>query len=101
MTEVKCEKLRDMYTVRAKGHATGSPEVCAAVSGLLYALAGYVENNRHALMYERWSMDSGDVDVTFRGGERAEAVYQMTLIGLLQIEKSYPEYIHVEREEIP
>ena len=99
MTLVKCEKLKDMYTVRAKGHATGSQEVCAAVSGILYALAGYVENNRHGLIYQRWSMDSGDVDVTFRGGERAEAVYQMTLIGLLQIEKRYPEYIRVERQE--
>ena len=92
MTRVYCEKEGDRYTVTAQGHATGSPEVCAAVSGILYALAGYVENN---INFARWRMESGDVDIAFLGDGRAEAVYNMAVIGLLQIEKSHPEYISV------
>lgn len=100
MTRVYCEKNGNWYTVTAKGHATGSQEVCAAVSSLLYALAGYVKNEKKSLSSAEWSIDSGDVFVLFRGGEKARAVFDMTVIGLLQIEKSHPEYIRVERMEI-
>ena len=74
MTKVYAEKDKDRYQISARGHATGSPEVCAAVSG--------------------------DVAIDFRGGERAEAVFDMAVIGLLQIEQSCPEYIHVETMEV-
>lgn len=100
MTTVYCEKNVDLYSVIAKGHATGSPEVCAAVSGLLYALAGYVKNKKKSLYASEWSIDSGDVFILFRGGENAKAVYDMTVIGLLQIAKSHPDYINVELQEI-
>lgn len=99
MTFVYCEKDGDRYTVAAKGHATGSPEVCAAVSGLLYALAGYAQNEKGVgRLHGR--IEPGDFSLTFDGDERAEAVYSMTLIGLFQIEKSHPEYIKVEQQEI-
>lgn len=98
MTKVYCDKYAGRYKVRARGHAEGSPEVCAAVSGLLYALAGYLENQKGITTIGR-RLDSGDVSLTFDGGIRAEAVYNMTLIGLMQIEKSHPEYIKVEYQE--
>lgn len=100
MTQVYCEKYGIRYKVRAKGHAEGSPEVCAAVSGLLYALAGYLENGDGMMNIITRRMESGNVSLDFEGGIRAEAVYNMALIGLLQIEKSHPEYIKVERQEI-
>lgn len=101
MTKVYCEKDGNRYTVTARGHATGSPEVCAAISGILYALLGYVKNaqDESTIAYSD-RLSSGDVAIDFRGGENAEAVFNMTVIGLLQIEKSYPEYIEVERQEI-
>lgn len=94
MTRVYCEKDGNWYTVQARGHADGSPEVCAAVSGLLYALAGYAENDREIRILGR-KLESGDFSIVFMGRNRAKAVYNMTLIGLLQIEKSHPEYISV------
>lgn len=94
-----CWNKGNWYTVQARGHADGSPEVCAAVSGLLYALAGYAENDRKIRMLGR-KLESGDFSITFLGRNQAKAVYNMTLIGLLQIEKSHPEYIKVEHEEI-
>lgn len=103
MTIVYCEKKGDQYTITANGHSTGSPEVCAAVSGLLYALAGYVENEKDekdGVQSVIGRMANGNFFIVFHGKERAEAVYNMTLIGLLQIEKSHPEYIKVERREI-
>lgn len=100
MTMVYCEKDGNRYIVTARGHAEGSPEVCAAISGILYALLGYVKNaqDESTIAYSD-RISSGDVAIDFRGGKNAEAVYDMTLIGLLQIEKSYPEHIHVERKE--
>lgn len=101
MTRVYCEKGGRRYTVTALGHADGSPEVCAAISGILYALLGYVKNAQdESMIVYSDRISSGDVAIDFRGGENAEAVYDMTLIGLLQIEKSHPEYIKVERQEI-
>lgn len=99
MTYVYCEKDGNRYTVTAKGHATGSPEVCAGVSGILYALAGYLENG-DGIGTLHGRIEPGDFSVTFDGDGRADAVYNMALIGLLQIEKSHPEYIKVERQEI-
>lgn len=99
MTFVYCEKNGNQYTITAKGHATGRPEVCAAVSGLLYALAGYLENGE-GIGRLHGRIEPGDFSVTFDGDGLAMAVYNMTLIGLLQIEKSHPEYIQVEQEEI-
>ena len=41
MTTVYAERDGTRYTLFANGHATGHPEVCAAISGILYALGGY------------------------------------------------------------
>lgn len=101
MTRVYAEKDGDRYQIFARGHATGSPEVCAAISGILYALLGYVKNAQDGstLAYSD-RISSGNVAIDFRGGESAEAVFDMAVIGLCQIEKSCPEYIHVETAEI-
>ncbi len=101
MTRVYCESHGNRYTVCARGHAEGSPQVCAAISGIMYALLGYVKNaqDESTIAYSD-RLSDGDVEIDFRGGENAEAVYDMAVIGLLQIEKSHPEYIRVERQEI-
>lgn len=100
MTRVYCEKDGNRYTVTAQGHAEGSPEVCAAVSGLLYALAGYLQNEK-GIGELHGRVLPGDFSMVFDGDNRAEAVYNMTLIGLLQIEKSHPEYISVYQGATP
>lgn len=44
MTRIYAEMDGPRCTISAQGHATGSVEACAAISGILYALAGYVTN---------------------------------------------------------
>lgn len=41
MTSVKLHETLTLYVIEAKGHATGSKEVCAAVSMLMTALANW------------------------------------------------------------
>ena len=54
MTHVHLEQKGDRYRVRCIGHATGSPETCAAVSCLIYTLAGWVrvEESVQSAAYE-------------------------------------------------
>lgn len=84
---------RGIYSVKASGHATGSTEVCAAVSVLMTTLAGYVKNFASPIDIRLASADSA---VIFTGGEDAKAAYNMAKIGFLQLENSYGSYIRVK-----
>lgn len=101
MTRVYADMIPGAYLLRAEGHATGSTEVCAAVSGLLYALAGYLENaaEEGSVTCLRRRMESADVFLHYTGDQRAEAVFAMAVIGLKQLEKQYPELVQVEVAE--
>lgn len=81
-----------------KGHATGSERVCAAVSGIVYALAGYLANDP-AVEMEELRLDDGDVLMSWTGGEKDLAALQMACIGLMQIEKAEPNYIETNISE--
>lgn len=97
MTSVNVSSLNGRYIIQAEGHATGSPEVCAAISGIIYALAGAL-NNSETIRSEEVSVESGKIRIEFYGGDDAEAMYLMTTIGLMQIAEAYPQYIEVEGE---
>lgn len=78
------------------GHAEGSPEVCAAASAIVYALAGWVENNREHLDERKQAfidLKSGDACLLFTGDVCADAAFQVAEIGLAQLANSYPDYI--------
>lgn len=100
MTRVYAERDGNRHIIYARGHATGSPEICAAISGILYALAGYVRNasDESTLAYSE-RLDSGDVALDFRGGDGARGAFEMAVIGLKQIEAKYPAFISVEFSE--
>lgn len=100
MTKVYARKHDGSYLLTAKGHATGSSEVCAAVSGLLYALAGYLQNRPDAVQDVHIKLESADAEIRFRGGEAAEAVFLTTVIGLAQLEAAKPEFVSVDFKEI-
>ena len=74
----------------------------AAVSGILYALAGYVTNamrERYVEVYS-WRMESGDVQLDFIGDDGTAAAFEMAVIGLAQVAQAHPEQVQVEcREE--
>lgn len=98
MTEVYFEADADRYILSARGHATGSVAVCAAISGLVYALAGYLACREDAREY-RQVLEEAHAYLEYGGGEAVEAAFQMALVGLLQIEKQYPELVKVEIAE--
>lgn len=97
MTKVSIKRGGGRCLLSAKGHATGSPEVCAAISSIIYAFAGYMTNamrDRYVEFYT-WKMDSGDVLLDFNGDAGTDAAFEMVVIGLRQIEQSFPEFICV------
>ena len=98
MTQVYAERSGNRCILSAKGHATGSVEVCAAVSGILYALAGYLTNairERYIEFYEN-RMEEADVLLDFKGDEQTAAAFEMAAIGLAQIGQQYPEFLQVK-----
>lgn len=80
------------------GHATGYPEVCAAVSCLAYTLAGFLTNAEAAgdADVEALVLEPGCVRIHARGGARAEAAWEMTTIGLRQLAQRYPQGVQVD-----
>ena len=90
MTRIKCRIGRDGYSVVSVGHA-GSTQSYTAISAILGALAGWVDNNAG-----RFTLDKGEALIVFPKGEGAEAVMDMTVIGLLQIQKTAPDDVAVE-----
>ena len=88
MTEITLHH-GDSCSVRCKGHATGYPDVCAAVSCLLYTAAGWLHNTQEAeLVLER--LDSGDAYLRW---------HELLKIGFLQLEMARPEAISVKIEK--
>ena len=83
------------------GHATGSPEMCAAISGIVYALAGYLANAERDGFAEvyRMELESGKVRIHCHGDDRVTAACEMAIIGLRQLEQAHPELVHVELPE--
>ena len=63
MTKICLERDGNLYTLSAQGHATGSVEVCAAVSALIQTLRCYLLG-REAMIYDR--MTDGAEFLTFR-----------------------------------
>lgn len=87
----------DYLRLTIKGHAgyscKGGDIVCASVSGIFYALAGYLTN----ICKERTkinAIESGYADI--RCHKDCEEAMKLACIGLIQIELSYPGYIIVD-----
>lgn len=94
MTQVYLEQDGQRYTVSCQGHATGSVEACAAVSCLVYTLAGWLRNTSVLVMKEK--LEDGDALIQFCGGAAAETAFDMICVGFLQLEAQYGDYISVD-----
>lgn len=77
------------------GHATGSPVVCAAVSAIAYALAGYLANRDPCAVVE---LTDGRAHLSAVGADEA---FLVAYIGLKQIEMSNPDFVAVKQAEKP
>lgn len=91
MTRIKARYGRDGYSIVSVGHA-GTAESCTAVSAILGALAGWVKNNDGGVL----SLGKGEAMIAFPKGNGAETAMDVTVIGLLQVEKSAPDNVKVE-----
>lgn len=94
MTDVYLEQDGNRYTVFARGHATGSPEMCAAVSTLLYSLAGWLHNAPADILTEK--LEPGDACLSYQGDGDDETVFGFITIAFLQLQKSDPAHIKVD-----
>ena len=94
MTWVYLKRNGRHYTVSCNGHATGSVEVCAAVSCLIYTLAGWLKNS--SIKVQEESIKDGEVLIRFHGGQAARAVFDLLSVGFLQLEQQYGDYISAD-----
>lgn len=94
MTKITHKSYCGCYSIHAEGHASGSKEVCAAISGILYALKGYLLNAEADI--KQADLSEANAHIVFYGGLEAKSVYQMTVIGLAQIANSFPEYASIQ-----
>lgn len=92
MTRVTVHRDTEGQEIKLEGHATGSPEVCAAVSGLFYALAGYLENSGAE---HRREDRPGYAVAWAERTEATDAAFDMAVIGLRQIEQHKPAFLKV------
>ncbi len=89
------ESGEDTLRLTVSGHAGygdgGADIVCAAVSGIFYALAGYLANSEFKANIRAARSGFADIECS-RGGEEA---MKQACIGLLQIQLSYPGTVNV------
>lgn len=89
------------YRIEARDHATGSPEVCNAVSGIMYGAAGYMSNrddieDRMYQLHEHGEHPEMIVQCrTIGKDEGIDAIWLFLVVSILQIEQSYPRFITV------
>lgn len=84
------------YCLQLSGHATGSTQVCAAISGIVYALAGWVQNYRvHQNRPPEILLESGETVIRAWGNVCVGTAFELAEVGLLQIAKAYPEYLRM------
>lgn len=101
MTNITIQESGGRFRLTGVGHATGRPEVCAAVSAIVYALGGYLINLEQAgaVMLGTFLLESGAAELEAQGvgpGDAARHPFGMAAVGLLQIAAKYPELVAVD-----
>jgi len=91
MIKIDFSRKANRISLEMKGHAGynaggGADIVCAAVSGIFYALLGFLANEESGLSVG--SIASGDVEIECAEGY--ESAMKQAYIGFLQIAMSYP-----------
>ena len=100
MIRVRYAREGNLHSLTMDGHADyaghGEDIVCSGASAIVCALLGWLENNSEDLSYCDYEAGSGSLRISCEGGERTEAVFDMTIIGLLQIEDSYKDHMEIK-----
>lgn len=96
MTRVRAEIGGGVCCLDLEGHATGSPAVCAAISGMICALAGYLSNRVEVEM----ELGEGSAHIHAKIGEKESGACEMVAYGLLQMANQYPEQVEIKNFQI-
>lgn len=96
MTTVTLRLTPAACRLTAAGHATGNPAVCAALSGLVYALAGYLKDLERsgAVALSELRLEPGDAAVEASGGA-ARHPFGMAAAGITQLAARYPGLVRI------
>lgn len=92
MTHVQIKHVGEKSTIICEGHATGSREMCAAVSCLVYSTIGWL-NNSDCIHAEQ--IKPGYAEISF-AGKGTDVLCQFLTVGFLQLEQYDSEHISVE-----
>ena len=104
MTKIEITKADPRYSILFDGHATGSAEVCAGVSALMYSLEGYLRNHEQDLFLHSAKIDDpGWGYISFELEDPSNFIrgaFDLVMVGLMQIAASYPDFCEVKLNEI-
>lgn len=78
------------------GHATGEPAVCAAASALVFALAGWLQDQGAADLAFR--LAPGDAWIQSGRSPLADGAFEMVATALGRLERSYPNHLALRTE---
>lgn len=99
MTEAYYFRDDESHELYIYGHAgydsVGRDIVCSAVSSLGWALIGFLENSANDTSDYAHITDSGKLAISAYSSPEVDAAFRMTLIGLMQIAKKYPDNVRV------
>lgn len=99
MTNITIQESGGKYRLTAVGHAAGSREVCAAVSGLVYALGGRLLELEEAgrVRVTALRLESGEAEIEAEG-EGARDAFAVASAGFSQLAGRFREYIRKNDE---
>lgn len=100
MTRVWYDEKGDTLRLFISGHAgfnsNGGDIVCAAASALGFALLGFLEQRDNGGEIDcDWLVESGRLDITATRNAETDIAFEMTMIGLCQLERKYPDNVRV------
>lgn len=100
MIRVRYQRDGDSHSLTMDGHADyaghGEDIVCAGASAIVCSLLGWLENNSEDLGCCSSDVHSGSLKLYCEGGEKTATAFEVTIIGLLQLEDSYEDHIQIE-----
>lgn len=100
MVRISFREMGDRFHLSMKGHADaenpGEPNlICASASTLAYTILGALTNlSKDAL--QRFRIHSGDYEIDGLYNEMTKPVIETTLIGFLQLAKTYPDNVSIQ-----
>lgn len=103
MIRVRYTRAGAEHALEVTGHAgfcPGNDVVCAGCSAVVLALLGYLRNApEHVTALDEQIAEPGMARVRCTGDDCAAQAFRQAVIGLLQIQEGYPDYLQVAVRE--